>query len=452
MYASMDAYLDENYQPSSKKINQAKAEGQNYLQQLLSFTKKRAKAEKLKNNPFWALSTAYLLYLNNENTQASSYLSALEKTENPYVKKMSHFLKYEFADHTYNSANEAALINELGLFTDVKSFRDNNLLVKMSETLYDFYTNSEPEKKNTGWLASCSKTKTSPSAHFVKAFLALQIGASSSESYGYQLNKTQDFYTDTCSVAFLKQIMAFANQPSLTGSEKALLKYANLSPHYLALALARRQVAEHQYAAAAETFKSIPAAYLSSQGFDEYLHSTAKDFWDNEIQNGETAADLILQLSVLKQKTQSKNASANTWYAYGKQLYNLSYFGQGWILSKRKRSEYDLMQGNTLSDDFYTTKNARKCFDQALRLQPSAELAAKICYAGALCERNQYLAHYYSSQPKDFEKLEQHSAQMTQTQLPKYRTYFSLLWQKYRNTQYHKEIMNECETYAAFVP
>ena len=104
-----------------------------------------------------------------------------------------------------------------------------------------------------------------------------------------------------------------------------------------------------------------------------------------------------------------------------------------------------------IKTDYYLTENARKAFEKALSLNPEKELSAKICYAGALCERNQYLVKYYSEKPDDYNQSESYFAKMKKSELPKYRTFFTKLWKNYKDTQYQKMVLKECETYANFV-
>ena len=451
IYAAESFFLDDKYSVDEAKIKAGKKKGESYLNEILDFTSQVSKDSKVKSKQFWDLASAYLYYLDGEEEKANLLLSSFQNSSNTYIRKQAAFLQFEFLNKTLNKENEAALISKLAMFTKVDNFRDNNMLVKMSETLYKFYANEPKDKKSWGWFSSCSKTKERKHGNQVKAFLALNIGATKSEGYGYQVNKSQDFYTDSCSVGFLKEVISFVKNSSNSKAEKSLISYANLETDYLLLALGRRQIKEGDYESALQTFQSISPDYLNQIGFQDYFKAEPKDFKVKSAINNSSVLDFLKELVSLKQKTEDNIADAATWFQYGKNLYNLSYFGQAWILSSRHKSEYDLQYEETKSLDFYSTDEARKCFDKALSLKPEAELAARICYAGALCERNQYLVKFYANQPEDYDKHEGYTAEMIKNELPKFRSYFNKLWQNYRTTQYHKEVLKECITYSDFV-
>ena len=120
-------------------------------------------------------------------------------------------------------------------------------------------------------------------------------------------------------------------------------------------------------------------------------------------------------------------------------------------MTQRGKSTSDLEYRDEIKTDYYLTENARKAFEMALSLKSDKELAAKICYAGALCERNQYLVKYFSEKPDDYNQTDAYLAKMKKNELPKYRNFFTKLWKNYQDTQYQKMVLKECETYANFV-
>ena len=451
IYLAEPFFLNDKFKVDQKQIEAGKKKGESYLNEILDFTSLVSKDSKVKSKEFWYLSSAYLFYLNGDDEKANQLLSNLQNSNNLYIQKQVAFLQFEFSNKALNKENEAALISKLAMFTKVDNFRDNNMLIKMSETLYKFYTNESKEKKSWGWFSSCTKPKGNKNGNQVKAFLALNIGATKSQEYGYQVNKNQDFYTDTCSAGFLNEVISFVKKPSNSKAEKSLISYSSLETDYLLLALGRRQIKEGDYTSALQTFQSISPNYLSQIGFDDYLEGEPKDFKVKNANENTSVVEYLKELVSLKQKTEDKIADAEAWFQYGKSLYNLSYFGQAWILTVRHKSEYDLQYEENKSSDYYSTDKAKKCFEKALSLKPEAELAARICYAGALCERNQYLVKFYANQPEDYEKQDAYTAEMIKNELPKFRSYFNKLWQNYRTTQYHKEVLKECLTYSEFV-
>ncbi len=450
VYGNFDNYYDENYKIDQAKVDTQHKKGETYLEKLLDFSKKLSSDGKVQNPQFWNLSTAYFLYLKNENTKALELLNSLKTDGNPVLKKQVEFLTFEMMDKTPSDQTEQKMLNAVASFSEIKEFRDNNLLLKMNETLANYYANQKEEKKS-GWFWSCSDDKTGGQGNAVKTFLAHSIAAGSDYGRGYQIGTSHNALIDTCSSDFLKKLIAFTQSKDLNINDKKLVELSNLKADYMNLALARRQVSESKFAEASETFKLVSAETLTNNGFGENFESEAKDINLGKSGAKDSPANFVSKLAVLQSKTNEKNASAEDWYAYGKGLYNLSYYGQAWILTQRGKSTADLEYNDELKSDYYLTENARKAFEKAIALNPEKELAAKICYAGALCERNQYLVKYYSEKPDDYNQTDAYLAKMKKIELPKYRTFFSKLWKNYQNTQYQKMVLKECETYANFV-
>ena len=450
VYGNFDNYYDDNYKIDQKKINAEHRKGETYLEKLLSFSNKVASDGKVTNPQFWNLSSAYFHYLKNEDKKALELLSSIKIEGNRYLKKQVEFLSFEMLDKTPSDQTEQQMLTTVANFSDVKEFRDNNLLIKMTETLANYYANKKPEKKS-GWLWSCSNKSVEGQGNAVKAFLAYSIAADSDYGRGYQIGTSHNTLIDTCSVDFLKNLIAFTQDKNLNINDKKLVVLSNLVPEYMNLALARRQIMESKFADALATLKLVPAKTLSENGFDEYFESEAKDFNFGKSGLDESPVSYIQKLADLQLRTKEKTASATDWYEYGKSLYNLSYYGQAWILTHRFKSVSDLEYNDNIKTEYYLTKNARKAFEKAIALSPEKELAAKICYAGALCERNQYLVKYYSEKPSDYNQEDAYFAKMKKSELPNYRTFLTQLMITYQETKYQKMVLKECETYAKFV-
>lgn len=450
VYGNFDNYYDENYKIDQSKIDAERKSGETYLEKLLSFSEKLTSNGKVLNPQFWKLSTAYFLYLKNENGRALELLNGIKVDGNPKLKKQVEFLTFEMMDKTPSDQTEQKMLNTIASFADIKEYRDNNLLIKMSETLANYYANKKEEKKN-GWFWSCSNDDEGRKGNLIKAFLAHSIAAGSDYGTGYQIGTSHNALIDTCSISFLEKLIEFTQNKKLSINDKKLIELSNLEFDYMNLALARRQILESEFEDASETLKLISAQTLSANGFDENFASEAKDI--NLGKPGVKVTPLIFvkKLADLKVKTSQKDASATDFYEYGKGLYNLSYYGQAWILTQRGKSTSDLEYNEDLKSEYYLTETAIKAFEKALALNPEKELAAKICYAGALCERNQYLVKYYSEKPDDYNQSESYFVKMGKTELPKYRNFFTKLWKNYKDTQYQKMVLKECETYANFV-
>lgn len=442
-------YTDDEGKIDEIKIDKAQKEGEQYIVQLQGFANTVLSEEKNKSLDFWRLSLAYLYYLKGDIEKGSALVAQMKVSENPFINKQAAFLEFEFLDKVYTPETESILMDKAAAFAEVKTFRDNNFRQKISESLYTFYIKPKTQKRSTwGWLTSCSTQDEHFENQDVKGFLALQMGATTGGEYGYELSKTQNFYVDTCSSGFLKKVIAFVHSSKLNPAEKKLVNYAHLEPEYLELALVRALVSEGDYAEASAQISKISDAYLELNGFTDYFYSDAKDFNFNKKTKGADPKYFLRNLADINTKVKANKATADELYALGKMQYNLGYFGNGWLLQKREKSELDLRYIEDISGNYYTNREAIASFEMALSMNPEIELAAKICYAGALCERNQYLVKFYEGYPEDYEKEEAYIANMKAQELPKFRSYFTKLWQNYQDTQYQKQVLKECQTYA----
>ncbi len=454
-YYGENDYYDENYKIDDKKIKKAKQKAETYLDKLLRFSEKVSSEKKVKSTNFWQLSNAYFHFLKNDVTTSKKLLTNIDTTGNIYLKNQVDFLAFETADKTLNSQNETYHISLIPSFLGDTDFRTNNMKVKMAETLYNFYMQKQVEEKSGwGWFKSCTSNKKAEQGNLVKGFLALNIGATKSGEYGYEINKNQDYYADTCSAAFLEKVLSFINKKDLSDSEKKLVTYSNLDDQYLRLALVRRQISNEKYDLAFENIKKIKPGFLDENGFDENFSEFPNDIKiiGNNIEE-KTPVQFVKSLADLKYKTKSNKAQ--DWFNYAVARYNLSYYGQAWILIKRSRSHYELQYPElpeSLKLEYYSNSKTIEYFKNALNANPDKELAAKICYGGALCERNQYWVKFNEDNPEDYNQQEAYLAKMSSTVLPKYKTFFKELREKYNDTQYHKMLLNECSTFANYNP
>jgi hypothetical protein len=137
------------------------------------------------------------------------------------------------------------------------------------------------------------------------------------------------------------------------------------------------------------------------------------------------------------------------WYNLGLAAYNMSYWGNGWLFSERYRSSAEIEYGNPTSDDYFTNTFAKACFEKALAANPDPELGAKICYAGSLCERNEYYFTYATEMPDTFneEELDYYRIRMETRIKPGFQKFFSRLKSDYEATHYENEVIKECITY-----
>ncbi len=453
-YNIFGEFLDENYNLDKTKVKAAEQKATTYLKDLNDFIRKVISEKKTPSDHFWLAAAAYLSYLDKDPEAATGYIRTLKngKVNNPYLLRQMAFLEIELAGSIRSAENETFIVNKLQELKSAGNFRDNLILVNAAGKLAAYYTGSAPaEKKKSGWFSSCSEKSegnTLPPS-YIKAFLAACVAALPPREYGYQFSEHQEKYIDTCSATFLRKVLAFKPENE---TEEKLVKLAGLSAVDLNLALARRLTADEDYAAAAAVMATVPAAKLEEAGFNDYFRENPKEILSQPA-SGKNPITFLQKMAEAKALTLSDPENSEAWYTLGVGTYNLSYHGSAWLLIRREKSSYEMEYTGDKKDSYYTTENARLYFEKALKAGPEPEAGARICYAGALCERNQYLMKYYSGRPDTYEKedLDAYFDQMTRKELPAFRTFFEKLKTTYRNTRYQQMLIRECETYAGYL-
>ncbi|MEZ4901817.1 MAG: hypothetical protein R2822_08695 [Spirosomataceae bacterium] len=169
-----------------------------------------------------------------------------------------------------------------------------------------------------------------------------------------------------------------------------------------------------------------------------------------------TPATFAKKMADLQTKMNTGNAEAA--YLLGCGAYNMGYFGNSWMLSRRGWSsvEYEYMYPpRDLSDeDYYIAKQAKIYFEKAITLAKEPELAAKAAFGASLCEQNAFaIFRAAAGRAIGYEEKEQIAFQsrMKIEAHQRLSKYFSLLQKKYTEAQYTREVIQECAIYRDFI-
>jgi hypothetical protein len=436
------------------EIEASTKKGNVYLEKLLDFTDEMTHNEEVKSKNFWNICTAYLNFMKNDNQKCKKILNKLNTKKDSNLLKQVQFLEFMIADKTFSIENEAKLIQKIDAFkVSENDFRVNNMKIEMSAALHKFYLQMpQNEEKSGGFLSSCSKKKNIlvSEKQQIKAFLAINIGANPIGTYGFEMNELQESLIDTCSSKFLEKILTYVTSKDLTKNEKLLIKMAQIELFELEDAISRIKFKDELFEEALATVLKFEE--IGGNADEKYINNVAKDFEIEDAGEDFSYVEYHKYLVSLKKSISNKKVNAQDFYNYGKGIYNLSYYGKATEFVDRYRSNYELEYNkNTKNNNYYTTQNAKKYFEKALALNPDSELGAKITYALALCQRNEYWVEYYAWKPSDYEQHDKYLEKMTKKVLPKYQTYLTLLHDKYADTQYQKMLLKECATYRDFV-
>ena len=479
---------DEASRADSLRFIDRKKEAPDYFEQLRSFALESAENKALKNPAFWYTATAYLDYLGKAYADSKAHLdmASQQPTANPVLKKqiaLQQMLLLTAQTETITPEVENQLIGYLEQFGHSLNFYMTNAFVetcKQWATKYGY--GKHTEKESGGFLGGCFRPKSSQSngINTAKAFLLTALTSSELNRNEIYFNSHSDLYDieDTTSAATVRQVVDYATNANQTDFDKRLLKLSGFTSDALHILLGRRLLAENKYAEAADAYAKVNSKVWQAEPFKTYFKENP--FAVNLIgkKPGTNTTNPYTPVTFLKKmvelESQAKNASgdmaADLYYQLGCGTFNLSWFGNAWILVRARwsRAEPNLYQytyhqvqypqrnqalDSLSKQDYYTNAAAKAYFEKAIAVAQNPELAAKACFMAARCEQNAFWTRQetelakrgYTTDPEPF------NAEMKKLRRSEYTTFLSKLSQQYRQTQFHRDMIRECATYADFV-
>ncbi|GAB3547267.1 hypothetical protein [Spirosoma fluminis] len=476
---------DEASDRDSLKFEDRKKTSQTYGDQLREFALEAATNEQLNDPAFWYTAAAYIAYLSKDFDESAKTLdkAAQAPTTNPALKKqiaLQRMLLLAAQTEHITPDTESKLIGYLEEFGNSENFRFGNAFVTVCQQFAQKYLAEASNEKTGGWLEGCSraKAKSTSETAAAKAFLLTMLTASQlNTSGGYvDLNTDQLVIEDSSSATTVQQVVTFAEAPTATDFDKRLLKLTGFTPDYLYTLLGRRLLAEHRYADAAAAFGKVNPKTWKEEPFVSYFtqnpfevptskrQTTGTNAY-NPVQFAQRMAQLNEQVTHL-----SGDEAAKAYYELGCGAYNLSWFGNSWVLVKRSWSSVELLSTlykannkpseleragqQLMRNPYYSTTPAKAFFEKAIKAARQPELAAKACFMAAQCEQSELTTRLAVEEVKrgfiDLDKAGW-KALVEKLRRDEYGHYFTKLSTDYGQTKFEAEMHRECATYGDFV-
>lgn len=494
---------------SLKKVNM-KTDAPGYFNKLLAFSLESAEKPELKQSPFWYTAAAYLTFIAKDYKKSHELIAKakaiptadkgiqdqigmqeliLAVTESPtvtpemeqnvisFLERFARSDKFRTANN-FNAACKIMAAKYLGLNAPDEFSEGQNGVASTT-------TASPKENESLGWLSGCfgkkekAKEGTSQAKTLVtiaspenraKAFI-LSILASSQLGYTAQRDGWVDVASfmsstnmyaieDSTSSATINYTLDFFNKSKPSDFDKRLVKITKLDNNYLYTVLGRRALSEHNYAKAADSWKHVSTSIWQDEPYKTYLDVNPfhlNGLGDANPKQRVTPLSFALRMAELQEKVNKNPNDYESWLLLGCGSYNMSYFGNSWILLRRGWSSVEETNEN---DDYYTSEKALHYFDKAMKTAPNAEYAAKACYLAATCQQIRYALASHALYDDDLYLLpeaerEKKEAEIKQTlstlKKEKYSTYLNLLKTKYQQTNYENQLIQECSTYKDFL-
>ena len=451
-----------------------RGESKSYFEQLGDFCADNATNKALSNPSFWYTSASYVAYVNKDYKKSEEYLTQAKAapTQNDYLKQqmdIQEVLLLIAQQEGITSEFEGKVIGMLEKLNKSENFRIVNAYTRACGLLAKMYRGQPTEeKKSGGWWSSCSSKSADdvPATNLAKAFL-LEAAASwqsrptNSDGYALAFATNSDRYAleDSTSIETLREAITYTQQAQSEDFGKRLIKLSGMNVDYLQVVVGRRLLGEHQYAQATEVWKKVSPQTWKASPFSDYL--TANPFFlspDNGQAPNQALTPAQFASRMVELETKMNAGDAQSAYLLGCGAYNMGYFGNSWLLLNRQRSssEYEYMYPprDLTNVDYYTAAKAKTYFEKALQLTKDPELAAKAAYGASLCEANAfYVFRADAGRDLGYDDATQAAfkKRMSEEQKKRLGKYFDLLRRNYANSNYTKEVIEECSTYRDFV-
>jgi len=451
---------------------QRRDESKRYFDELADFMAECATNKKLSNPAFWFTASSYTQYVSKDYDKASEYLTKAqsESTENVVLKQqmeVQQMLLLIAKQDKITPEFENQAITMLEKLRLVDNFRTTNAYTRACGLLAKMYRGQPLDaEKSGGWLSGCSSKKNDNTnyVNVAKAFLiesaaSWQSRGTDADGYAtiYGSNTDRYLLEDSTSAAHIAQTIQYLQQPNLSDVDKKFVALSGLNQTYLQILLGRKHLAGHNYNEAYNAFSKVPAGTWKSMPFADYL--VGNPFYispDNGQQPSQVFTPMTFAQRMAELEKRAKNGDAEAAYLMGCGAYNMGYYGNSWLLSRRAWSGaefYTYPPKDFSKEDYYTAIKAREYFEKAVKLSKNSELSAKATFGIALCEANAFsVFEFAESSNRDYqnETEEAYLARIKAERSKRFNTAFQQLNSQYPTAAYTEEVLAECATYRDF--
>ena len=463
-----------------------------YTQKLLAFAQGAAKNAALGNPAFYLTAAAYLQYLAGDYTNAKTTLD--EATKQPNGNKslaqqiaLQQMLLLSAQPGVPDATTETNFVSYLTEFKQAvaknkedynpfeTSFRFTNALTAASQQMANRYLDSETGKSSGGWLSGCSSKKAETvvsGPNLAKAYVLRVIAAGGVDNFFYSYSGEVLTLEDTTSAPTAQAVAEYVASPAGEFDEK-LVKIAGVDADYANQLLGRRHMAEGNYETAAVAFAKVKPAVWQDEAFTECM--AVNPFTVNMPNEGKpktpySPLQFVRRMADLQTKTKQAEAANKTGddvaqlhYELGCGAYNLSYWGNAWLMNHRRWSAGEAMfysaslrdVARTLANPYYTNGIAQAHFEEAAKRAKNPELAAKATYMAARCQNDALRVRREAEREKtgtyaadDDPAFMATMATITQSE---YSTQASVFRQQYINTRFANDMDSHCALYREVV-
>ena len=214
-------------------------------------------------------------------------------------------------------------------------------------------------------------------------------------------------------------------------------------------------LSQNRLEAAKEVFMSLPISFQNTNTYSPFKEYLGECIHCPEQKDSSylTRLEIINKIFDLEYQGRANlNTGAKNFYELGNAYYNMSYFGRHWNVFDEFRSgnTWNYVSDNTASSTTgalgdYVNHNltfALENFEKVIALSKDRELTAKALFMAARCDQKRYFSSEFCTYKPWKNEI---------PLLPdEFLRYYVLLISEYADTDFYKEIIDECEYLQAY--
>ncbi|MFL5729804.1 MAG: hypothetical protein ACJ75J_09995 [Cytophagaceae bacterium] len=375
---------------------------------LSDFVVSCAKAGNTYRPHFWNFTAAYLFYLENNFTESRKYLA---------LAKVAAGSNELFSDELH--------LLEILLRTSEGNTKDKTFEVSLLSDLK--------------WLEGKNGLKTNHAVKYIMNNLSVRYEADKNYLYSNLCKPFYAYYDLTAApdIEIVSRLIEFQEKPVKTEWEKYLsgrFTYQAADLHEIRGSIL---LSEDKFAEAVKEFKAGKDPVLPADPFKMRINDCHDCDFESMTRKGYTksvfAQDILDKMNLI---TSDPANAARYYYELGNAHYNLTHFGNAWMAIDYYRDGSAFEYGEIQPTDFYDCSKAKEYYQKALEASASKEFSARCCFMISKCEQNEFFM----------------TGKKAEDPVPaEYRTYFKMLKDKYADTKFYKEAIEECGNFNYYV-
>jgi hypothetical protein len=464
-----------------EKTNDQTKAGSTQLKKLQEFAEKVIKENK-RDVSFWHLSNSYFHLLNNNAEAARQSLGLASPNKKINARQVDALGLYiDLNDPLIkDDASIAKLIGKIKPLRQIKRMEDASMLLHCGELLRSKLSIAQSPKieSKSSFFSGCNKSKAVDVDYSLEnkaRLFAIELLTSfQRDSMTFALfGQGRQVVYDTTKLDYLEAFeMGFLNRTPTNAIDQSLYAAMELDKDGFYKALGRKYVLARNFDKAALAFSKLSKEGMAS--LDYYNSSNGNDPLLQLQRKIPNASAYCKEIAESKKLAESGNEEAILKYAT--HLYNVSYYGNAWLLSKSYKSssepkdqrEYPTgWTDDYMNERYYTLTDINQLISQS-KIKDK-ELQAKLAYLQLYMEPaklniayHKIRSAYWNTYPEyneennsAYEKWEKEGTIMEAKHNSEYAALmtklFNVYYLKYKETAYGNKVIRECATIHEYI-